>query len=210
MGKIIIRNSTQWDTRDLRKFITAGLKAEKGEWFGNYIVEVRKPRRHQNRAGFGYYGRNHICLYFPIPESFERECLKWNAYKEADEAGKQRILSGWRTQIEVGGRELRWMGVVLAHEVDHNKNIRHKDMSDREREVEWADKLIARGFVVRLVRPKPKKDKPSLQEQRAAHAAKMLAEHEKKMKREQKLVTKWKRKVRYYEKAQSKKAAKNG
>lgn len=208
--KIEIRNSTRWSTRDLRTFITAGLKAERGEWWGTYVVEVKKPRRGQRLAGYGYYRCNHIRLYFKDPESGKGEQRKWRSYNEADEAGKQRMLEGWHTNLVVPDDHLRRMAIVLAHEVDHNKNERHKDMCDRERRVEWCERLIESGFKVHLDRPKPKAPAKPLQEKRAEHAAKMLAEHEAKLKREQKLVRKWKQKVRYYEKAQEKKAAKNG
>jgi len=42
----------------------------------------------------------------------------------------------------------------------------------------------------------------------AAHAEKMFVEHERKLKRQQKLVQKWRQKVRYYERALEKRAAK--
>jgi len=205
MGKLKLTNKTQWDTKDLRKFVLAGLKAEVGEWVGNYVVKIKNYRG--RRTGYGYYHFNEMGLCPDAPRRvarlfsdgklyFQRHSPSWHGKKP----------DGLCVALEMSADEMRSMAVTLAHEADHNKNIRHRDMNDSAREVEWADRLIAKGFRIKVARPTPKK-KRDLQAERAAHAEKMLAEHEKKLAREKKLVTKWRRKVRYYEKAMAVKAA---
>jgi hypothetical protein len=234
MGKIRVTNETKWDTRDLRRFITAGLKAEVGEWWGTYLVDVRTKRVWCR--GRGYIGRRHMMLYLPHHECRTYTTVATGVDSEGNTVKRPHTLdyhtdsydrgqfaryfkcqslefpNGWYTKLQLDGRAfLHQLGVTLAHEVEHNNGVRgHREIDDRERDVAWADCLIDAGFVIRLQRPEPKKPAPTAQERRAANAKKKLAEHFNKLQREKKLVAKWKRKVRYYEKAQSKKAARNG
>ena len=91
---------------------------------------------------------------------------------------------------------------VFVHELGHNRGLRHKEMAAYATlPVSWAEGLAVRK---KIVAPKPKRD---VQAKRQRRAEKMLAEHEAKLKREQKLVKKWRQKVRYYERAFEKRAA---
>lgn len=206
-------NETQWDTRDLRRFVMAGLKAEIGDWSGWYRVIIRNWKG--GRQGWAYYNRQHMAIYptAPIqvasPSPFEETKgeMRYFRYSPSWDGKK---ADGLCCRLEMPVGQMERFAVVLAHEADHNKNVRHKDMDDSERDISWADRMIADGFRIRIARPVAKKKK-DLQAERAKHAAKMLAAHESKLSREKKLVSKWKKKVRYYEKAMATKtAAKKG
>lgn len=208
MGTLVINNETRWETRDLRRFVAAGLKAEVGEWPGRYVVDVR-TRRSRVR-GRGYYSCRHMMLYVPssvgrMVEHAPGECYPW----DVDPRAKPDV--GWFTRTDLGGPAfLRQLAKTLAHEVDHNNGVRgHREIDDSEREVEWVEPLIEAGFVIRLRRPRApvRKDR---QAGRAAHAEAMLAEHEAKLRREKKLVQKWRQKVRYYRKAMAARRAADG
>jgi len=176
VGRLRIVNETLWNTRDVRRFTLAGLKAEVGEWWGTYLVEVKHLKRGQNRRGWGYVGRNHMCLFVRKPKSDDDMIA--DCYLES-------------------------LAVTLAHEADHNKGEKsHRVIDDGEREIEWVGQLVKDGFVLHSNLPK-RRPVVDVQAKRAVHAQKMLETHESKLKREQKLVRKWRQKVRYYDKALS-------
>jgi hypothetical protein len=105
------------------------------------------------------------------------------------------------------GETLIRLAQTLAHETHHNTGERHKDMVlSTTLPVAWAHKLVAEGFTIRKaeVKLKPKRD---LVNERHIHAAKMLAKHERDLKRKQNLVEKWRGKVNYYERRAVRKAA---
>lgn len=90
----------------------------------------------------------------------------------------------------------RRVAQTYIHEVGHNLGLRHKDMVARfEINTTWLP-----DEEVPLKKVKPAKPKQPLIEKRAAHAQKMLDKHLTKFKREKNLVTKYRRKVAYYEK----------
>ncbi len=167
MKALKLVNETRWETRDLRRFALAGLRAEVG-WWNHYTVAFRTRRRFLGR---GYIGSNHMKLYMPVP------------------AVDDDTLSG---------DNIRDLARTLAHEAMHNKGVSgHRDIDDSNRDLAWADALVNEGFVIHA-RKQTEKAKVDLRAVRAAKAQKMLAEHESKLRREQKLVRKWRQKVRYY------------
>lgn len=112
--------------------------------------------------------------------------------------------------VLMDGEDLIRFAQTLAHEVQHNKGERHGTMTvATELPVEWAHTLLADGFAIRQaeVKLKPKRD---IVNERHIHAAKMLAMHDAKLRREEKLVKRWAAKVRYYERRAQKKAADKG
>ena len=202
-NKLTLVNKTKWDTRDLRRFVLAGLKAEVGTW-GNYKVTIRYQ---QSSYGNGYIGWREMMIAVPRPEGKVGSngaggTLVWPASH-----GDSRDEEGCCTLLFMSDGLLRRMAITLAHEADHNKGTRgHRDIDDSERDVAWVDELLATGFQINIARPK-KKAKRDLPAERHAHAKAMLADHERKLAREKKLTTKWRRKVRYYDRAIEKKKA---
>lgn len=169
--RIKLVNRTRWNTRDIRRLVTAGLKAEVGEWFGTYTVVI-KTRRGRVR-GYGTYDGRWMQLMMP---------------KDGE---------------EIAGDGVRRIARTIAHEVMHNKGVRsHREIDDSERDLAWADVLIAAGFVIHRNVP-AKKGPVDHQARRAAHAQVMLKQHERALKREKKLVSRWRQKVRYYERVLS-------
>lgn len=171
--KLKIINETKWSTADLRKFILAALKEVTGGWKGTYTVIVKN---HFGRnLGYGRYHQQWMIIRFPTAKKDDVCPIDW----------------------------LKQTVHVIDHEYDHNRGLEHREMISRyvryDKDVSWVDRFVEAGNSIRsTIKAKPVVDK---QAKRAEHAKKMLAEHEAKLKREQKLVRKWKQKVKYYEKA---------
>ena len=94
---------------------------------------------------------------------------------------------------------------VVVHEMAHNRGIlKHHEMLspwDGSLDVSWVKGLTLEPKVKTLP---PKRD---LINERHIHAAQMLAKHETLFNKEKRLAKKWRDKVRYYERAQAKRAA---
>lgn len=87
---------------------------------------------------------------------------------------------------------------VFVHELGHCLGLQHKEMANcRSIDVPWAGGIQVRKAEVKPVAPKPKVDVKLV---RFEKAQKMLAKHQAKLQREEKLVKKWRAKVKYYEK----------
>lgn len=180
-GKLNLINETKWSTKDLRKFVTAGLKAVTGGWDGTYTVTVKHFQ--SRNLGTGHYYSQRMMLRIPA-------------------ATKDAVCSeSW----------LLTMAATMSHEYDHNIGRKHTEMVDGpttgvsyDRDTEWVKAYVEAGnSISSTIKAKPIVDK---QAQRAAHAQKMLEMHEKKLAREQKIVKKWAKKVSYYEKALAERA----
>lgn len=204
MGKLNLTNNTGWDTRDLRRFVLAGLRSEVGKW-RDYTVKVDNLASNARFTGWGYYYANSMRLL--IEPTAQSEVVFPERY------GLKPGKRGWRrivtmSRLELPEEIMLRVARTLAHEVQHNKGERHREMTKScQLPVEWAHTLISKGFRIRRApqpKPKPKRD---LQAERQAHAEKMLAKHESDLRRKAKLVKKWRTKVRYYERAAEKKAA---
>ncbi len=98
-----------------------------------------------------------------------------------------------------------WKGIV--HSISHyahmrlNPNLRPHDAKQAYLERDLAEYAVKSGFLGGKLKSRAKpKVKESVVVTRAMKAEKMLALHQKKLKREQKLVAKWQAKCRYYEK----------
>jgi hypothetical protein len=179
MGKIKFTNRTNWNTRDLRRLVEVGLREEVGVYL-EYWVEIYSMTPNRRYTGHGAIHALWMDIGAPLDY----------------------VTTGDGTEAPLDvmpSKDVIRMARTLAHEVQHNKGERHKEMVfSRELPVPWVEKLIAEGFQIRR---KAKKAKPArdLQAERFEHARAKLAEHERKMKRARTLVQKWKRKVRYYE-----------
>lgn len=189
-GALVVRNKTSWSTRDVRRFVLAGLKEEVGDWT-RYVVNVAYKRVH---AGRGYVGYRELWLHLP-----NEDCEM-----VPGDDGKPGPV--WTRREKIDGADLLWYAEVLAHEVNHNKGLRHKEMTDAHLDLSWARRLIAEGFAIRrkVVKPKAKRD---LVAERSAHAQEKLAEWESKLRRASKKVRHWRGKVRYYERSAARRAA---
>lgn len=84
---------------------------------------------------------------------------------------------------------------IFVHELDHNKGLCHNEMRGHSGiNVDWCNDIS-----FKKKEPKPKKQRNIVQE-RYEHASKMLKKHKTKLKRQETIVKKWSKKVKYYEK----------
>ncbi len=188
--KLMIKNETHWNTRDLRKLFLRCIKERGvyGKWW-LYQLVISYSRSGGWIGGRGRYD-------FP----WVRILLPGSTHLGGP------IFSGLQ---EAGSAHIVRLAQVMIHEIDHNLNLHHEDMcSSWTLDVPWAEN---EHYIVSWNKPTKKtkeaKDKPTLQEKRAARAAIKLKEWESRQKRAAKLVKKWRQKVRYYDKALAKKAA---
>ena len=148
--------------------------------------------RNRSVGGTGYIGRVYwsvedhdgylINMHLPSPERMDR----WNAARPRSDMVKD-------------------LAQVFVHECDHAfGELRHKDMVDSDD----IDVSATAGLELRSEEPKrrPKITSEDRAREKMAKCAQMLKAHESKQRREQKLVAKWRRKVRYYEKRLAKAA----
>jgi hypothetical protein len=178
-----IVNKTKWCTEDLRRVFVKCCEV-RGVDQSRYVVEVVSAR---GRAlhGLGSYTRPWVRM--KVPPKFER----FGAVGEVVEVLDH--LPEWAMES---------LAKIFLHEVDHTLGLQHRDMADLwEFTVDWVKEYS--------VGREPVKEKPKvdLVVKRSEHAQKMLARHQKVLKRTQTLVSKWKAKVRYYETALVRKAA---
>ena len=116
-----------------------------------------------------------------------------------------------RGVLSVNPDENRWNGrggwPEIVHSISHyahgrlNPRLRPHDDKQAYLERDLAEYAVRSGFLEGKLKSRTKpKVKVSVVVTRAMRAEKMLALHQKKLKREKKLVMKWQAKVRYYQK----------
>jgi len=179
-----IVNKTKWRTDDLKALFRAAAE-EHGYREELKDTLVRVVTRNRTVGGTAYLGKvfsrsdDHsgylINMHLPSPDRAER----WIATRPDTTLPK--ILAQ-----------------VFVHECDHAfSELRHKEMVASED----IDVPRAEGLPLRPAEPKrkPKATPATRAWLRLGHAAAKLKEHESRRRREEKLVAKWRRKVKYYE-----------
>lgn len=175
-------NKTKYRTDDLRKFVYWVAKQEGYESKYTKRLRVYVDSAHRWHSGDAPLGGRHITIRIPKP----------------DVLNKPRLAS------------------LIAHEMRHNHQRRGESFKpySTERQMRgngrysgrngspmkyWAE---AQGMELRLVEPKAKKVKGPHDRavEGQSKAAKKVAEYERKLKRQQNLLKKWQKKLRYYDK----------
>lgn len=113
--------------------------------------------------------------------------------------GVARIHGVWiKMRIPRKKAEQESIASVFIHELAHNRGVMHENMSNPMRCCCRSLGAWAKDYVIRSkeVKQKPKRN---LVQERHIHAKKMLLKHQKILTRENTLVKKWDKKVRYYE-----------
>lgn len=183
--RLNITNHGSYRTDDLRKLISAALRAE-GMWAPNGWCQVEvEDCKGNNCHGLATIGIPAFKLMLPTlrgPSDNRRKFFE-------------------KLPVYL----VKQLAQVAVHEIGHTQGMRHDEMVDWwEFEVPWAD-----GLKVRLAESaKPKKVTPlERAERRSAHVDKKVAEVERKLlllSRRKKALGKtlrgWRRKQRYYEK----------
>lgn len=169
-----IKNSTKWDTQDLRSLILAGMKQflQTDDWkYREMLVIIRKGSR-PGAHGRAIIGGARIKIY--LPDEFEPIRLAW--------------LIGHELNHTIGLGHAEMKGSFFAH-WKASEELMTSDL------MQWA--LPYLNIKRKEVVVKEKKD---LQIIRYERAQGVLEEKLKKFKRLQTQIKKWTTKVRYYEK----------
>jgi len=171
-----VKNETKWNTKSLRRLFTTGLKHEgvPQNTIGTiYVVTGTAARSRQFDIAHPKDCWNGKPIDFTL----------WVPAPGSKELPRVGLLAG--DALRKLAQLFIWGVMVIRNYGDcQNPNCIG---------VPWADGLIVLPAVAKAGR--------DLIAERAEHAQKMLAQHERRLKRQKKLVAKWAEKVRYYDKA---------
>lgn len=189
MAKLRLKldNRTRWDTRDLRRFVLAGLKhcGVDGYW----TVRIASTRQPYGSSGLAYVNSHWFQINIP-------------AYGWSD---------NWRSKIQLvtlPAVKLREVGQVLEHEVAHCRGLHHGEMRPSEDiPATWTLWLS-----IRKQAPKIKKTRTATERAgaRESKAREKLAEWERKQRAAARKVKTYRAKVRYYDRKHERAAASPG
>lgn len=184
-SQLRIKNETRYSTRDLRRFFTAGLRAlgaSEEKW-----IKVRYSRG--SVAGLAEIGRDDRQGYriWMLPDR-----------PVAIVTGSDgRVV---RTPIaQMGASRLAAFASTFEHEIAHTLGISHREMSHAPAGGEW--------WVGLTIRVMPEPIKIPAVERREARARTHVEKLEQQLARTQRLLKKWRARVRYYNKRSERKAA---
>lgn len=178
--KLILKNHTEWQTKDLRKLIIANLK-ESG------LINQFKSRTvilsNQTKRRFNFQGSNAM-----LGMGWIQMCIPKQFFVKA--VGIDGTLQSREVEFDSVG-----FSKVFQHELQHNQGLRHKDMLDWQKfDCSWANQFQVRKYQSQSF------DKPivSLKQKRLLAAESKVAKLEKLINAKQILLKKWQKKLTYY------------
>jgi hypothetical protein len=191
-----VRNATAYNTRDLRRFFAAGLRAMNAK--PDKVIEVKYIT-----------GGRHICW------ASLGSVTRTTVVHEGDVVTRPfRTVEGrWiRMLLPKPGLPIdyRWFARVFEHEVHHNKGATHREMTQHQKDCdlplpEWAAGLEIRE--VQVLELSVGERKALRAQKREEHARAKLAAALRKKKLIETLIKRWRKRVYYYDR---KMAAKRG
>jgi len=171
-----VTNTTHYRTDDLRRLVSAAIKAE-GLSSRNYLVEF-VPGRTSCVRGWGYYYRKHIRIMIPTTHTLRDETT--GRYRRVRRPCFANVIQAAQ---------------VIVHELGHNRGLRHDEMRRLSTlNVSWCAELSIRAATVVTHRR-------DVVGERATHAVEMLGRWAKRRKAAEQREKHWRSKVRYYERA---------
>lgn len=196
-----IVNKTNWNTKDLRKLCSRVLK--KCGASPNTRIYIKTSRRlYSGRAGVGV---NWIHMFVPTTTQIRVNTIYSETKKTIGTDGKEYpAIERFDKIQEPRTFDVKIFAQVLEHEIGHNLGLRsHRDMvSHASLNVDYVKDLVIR----------PKEGKKKVRDLKAERYKKALAkvkELKTKLKRNQTLLKKWQKKVKYYERQGVKRNDKN-
>lgn len=162
--KLTITNETRWQTRDLRAFIAAGLRAEGVEANGHWRVRVCYLRGGRGSSGYASYNSTRMCLRLPNPVAIRK---RYGAIVCDIATRRMRWVSSTerRDWMELPDYDKADLAHTLWHEVAHCRGIKHGDMEggwcgySRGAKRSGPPPAWAAPLVIRAAAPKPKPTK---------------------------------------------------
>jgi len=176
-----IKNETNYQTNDLLKFISAGIRAMGCE--KNKIVRVASShqRKHWGCAPYGYKT--------PSGGWSEGSRLMFSLPSPKD-------------------LNLAEFARVVEHEIAHNMGLRHGEMDDNTRYCNGPMPEWAKGLQIR-VKEKNRKAKRPIVEVNEERARAALEKWENRLKQAQRFARKWRKRVRYYDRKKAARPSNN-
>lgn len=186
-----IENKTTWDTKDLRKVFQLVCINEAYTprriivVYGTRIIEYSKGNQRVGVSGVARIGSGWVKM--KIPNSI--------LIYESNENHNIRV----EKLTELNGKVIKRIAQVLAHELGHNRGLRHREMMRVSFiNVDYIDGLI----IHRKSKPKNKEKDPI--KERYHNLLKKISQWETKSKRAKTYLKKYGDKRKYYEKKYSK------
>jgi hypothetical protein len=202
--KLFVHNKTVFNTRALRRFFLAGIRAYGLEpKYGDYVIEVVYQTRLRGTRWVHGKATMHgrwVQMFLPRPINPDQE----KSIARLRERGiDEKLVRRYEGSLELDVADL---ALVFEHELAHNAGLGHADMTD---DVKWCRGPVptwASGFLPADFAPAPPKPKPSRAERLAAlkfdrecAAREKLERWERRLKLARTKVAKYRLAVRGYE-----------
>lgn len=201
--KIKLTNKSHLRTGDLRVYFRAACRALGIKGSKHITVNASRSGYVTGRASLGKLVRIGPNSGYRRIEGFS---VRLSVPRKESHLPRRKAMEGgepeqtWRAQV----------ARVLEHELLHTLGVDHKDMTRAQMYSDGDEPDWSRGLALRAKEAKPKATLAERADRmrsaacdaankREAHARKMLALHEAKWKREERLVAKWSKRVAYYD-----------
>lgn len=192
--KLHLKNETDWNTADLKRFVRAALRYLGVSEDRNVRITNRRSLDAIGASGCAYLNSRSMTVRLPRPI--------YRATIVGDDGAREE----WRRREVMHEVDLRDFAYVFLHELEHNLGLEHRQMR-RSRKVftPWLAGLVVRAKAEKAKpAPLPAGERRALtREAREAKARQRLALWERKMRLAKTKVAAWRRKVARYDRIQA-------